>query len=672
MPVRPVPPGVDRFRQCLISSLCLCICLWLCGCNFSSDSGNRALGSGSGSGGGSGSSSSSGSASPGAPGGVEKTGKFIAGGIQGLHYETPSFSGLTNRNGRFRYREGETVTFSLGGILLGSASGAPKLNPFDLVGSSPLRDELALRAALEDHQRVDALDLVANMMLLFLTLDRDQNPENGIDLTDWNRDLADYRLDFAFDLYGFPARRGLDSLSAIKTAFAIQYQLPLSEPLLYLYDALGVEVPVHVPVRETRDIEDNGSIEQEVLLVYNDFGLPAELRLFFLPDTAQSWRERLTFDYDDRARLVFSLRESDIDENGVVNFFYRSERLFNGQGFLVEIVEEDGVLVVNERRIYRFDYDDGSNRVLFTFEQDDDVDGIVDAIFRSERFFSDDGLLELQQDESDLNADGRVEIRRSFSFRYTSAGLLLEQIDTEDNGDTTPADGVVDKRTEIDFRHDSRERLIRETQRIDDNGDGVVDRENTYRFTYLSNDLLREQVWEFDVDADGTPDVRRRFEYRYNSHENLLRREMQLDTDADGRPEAREVVEYRYTSNQQLRETEITTYNSSDEVQGVLTFTRTYGRDGELRDWYREGEGATGIVNTPIRLRWQYADMKDGLRYLIEHFRFRQPAYPQEGVSDLNQPCLEYRFAAENTVCAAEFWDTQIWFENPRYWGLPW
>ena len=60
-------------------------------------------------------------------------GVFYDSPVQGLEYETQSLSGITNENGEFNYKEGETVTFSVGGLVLGSAPGQEMVTPADLV-----------------------------------------------------------------------------------------------------------------------------------------------------------------------------------------------------------------------------------------------------------------------------------------------------------------------------------------------------------------------------------------------------------------------------------------------------------------------------------------------------------------------------------------------------------
>lgn len=64
------------------------------------------------------------------------TGTFIASpkGVSGLSYKTATQSGMTNAAGEFKYLEGESISFNVGGIQLGKALGKAQLSPFDLVG----------------------------------------------------------------------------------------------------------------------------------------------------------------------------------------------------------------------------------------------------------------------------------------------------------------------------------------------------------------------------------------------------------------------------------------------------------------------------------------------------------------------------------------------------------
>ena len=74
-----------------------------------------------------------------------KTGLFIDSPVKGLFYETKTQSGLTNELGEFKYIEGETIKFKLGGTVLGiskaqETEGYSLLGTFTYIGFSPYTD----------------------------------------------------------------------------------------------------------------------------------------------------------------------------------------------------------------------------------------------------------------------------------------------------------------------------------------------------------------------------------------------------------------------------------------------------------------------------------------------------------------------------------------------------
>lgn len=59
-------------------------------------------------------------------------GRIFISPIEGLDYETLTMSGRTDADGFFEYAAGETVTFSVNGLILGSAPAAARMTPADL------------------------------------------------------------------------------------------------------------------------------------------------------------------------------------------------------------------------------------------------------------------------------------------------------------------------------------------------------------------------------------------------------------------------------------------------------------------------------------------------------------------------------------------------------------
>ena len=98
---------------------------------------------------------------------VVQTGILTDAVVSGVAYATASRSGLTDANGRYNYLPGETVTFSIGDIVLGSALAGPVITPLMLAGASDVNDQQ-----------------VTNIVRLLLTLDADGNPNNGIQISD--------------------------------------------------------------------------------------------------------------------------------------------------------------------------------------------------------------------------------------------------------------------------------------------------------------------------------------------------------------------------------------------------------------------------------------------------------------------------------------------------------
>ena len=56
-------------------------------------------------------------------------GVFMDSAVGGLNYATPTCKGVTKADGVFEYRAGETVTFSVGELQLGSTAGKPVVTP---------------------------------------------------------------------------------------------------------------------------------------------------------------------------------------------------------------------------------------------------------------------------------------------------------------------------------------------------------------------------------------------------------------------------------------------------------------------------------------------------------------------------------------------------------------
>jgi len=116
------------------------------------------------------------------------SGVFFDAPVQGLNYQTATMSGITDENGIFMYHDGETVTFAIGDVMLGSAPGSPMMTPIDLVPGA-----------------ADETDpTVTNMCRLLQSLDADGDLGNGITINDRARaEMNGRMIDFAKSMADF-------------------------------------------------------------------------------------------------------------------------------------------------------------------------------------------------------------------------------------------------------------------------------------------------------------------------------------------------------------------------------------------------------------------------------------------------------------------------------------
>jgi len=94
---------------------------------------------------------------------VVEQGIFIDSPVEGMRFDTATLSGVTNDQGVFSYRPGETIVFRIDELTLPGSKAKSILTPIDL-GSDSVNSEAT----------------TINIARLLQSLDIDGNPENGI------------------------------------------------------------------------------------------------------------------------------------------------------------------------------------------------------------------------------------------------------------------------------------------------------------------------------------------------------------------------------------------------------------------------------------------------------------------------------------------------------------
>ncbi len=147
---------------------------------------------------------------PAASGDTSFTGALIDSPVSGVSYATDTLSGLTSSSGQFEYKAGETVTFSIGDIVLGSNKGQVTITPLDLLNTNTVND-----------------DAVVNMLRLLQTLDDDGMPSEGIEITSTTRNNAlGVTIDFNQTITSFEndtSVTGLTQAPLVEAAGAISH-----------------------------------------------------------------------------------------------------------------------------------------------------------------------------------------------------------------------------------------------------------------------------------------------------------------------------------------------------------------------------------------------------------------------------------------------------------------
>ncbi len=121
-----------------------------------------------------------------------RKGRF-AGPVVGLRFETPTCSGITDRDGTFEYRDGEVVTYAVGALLVGAARGGERLTVADIV------------ARVDGNVDKLADPGLTNIARFLQTLDADGNSDNGITLTpEVHAVVGDRAIDFRYRMMTLP------------------------------------------------------------------------------------------------------------------------------------------------------------------------------------------------------------------------------------------------------------------------------------------------------------------------------------------------------------------------------------------------------------------------------------------------------------------------------------
>ena len=108
------------------------------------------------------------------------SGSFIDNPVQGLEYSSTSGSGVTSSSGGFDCKSGESVTFKINDVEIGSTNCDEVITPLDVLGATDYTDTKAI-----------------NLAYLLQAMDSDSDVSNGINITSSKSSITS--LDFTDD-----------------------------------------------------------------------------------------------------------------------------------------------------------------------------------------------------------------------------------------------------------------------------------------------------------------------------------------------------------------------------------------------------------------------------------------------------------------------------------------
>lgn len=270
------------------------------------------------------------------------TGVFVDSPVAGLAFSTPTQNGITNDQGEFTYLQNEQVSFGIGSVALGSATGSMTVSPLDLVGAT----------SLDEAKLLGLTDELVNRLLFLQALDRDGNPDNGIDLTGVADQLSSESLEFSVSTERFIS----GDFQRIVNQLGGRYVDP-KQATNHLLASLGQNVTVNLVVSQETDNNADGQIDYTATFTYDELGRLTEVASqgatsILTHNTAgniTSIQEFIAggldsverFEYDSLERLVTNEKESNGEIVSTLTRRYDSvgnllEETFEGisQGFL--------------------------------------------------------------------------------------------------------------------------------------------------------------------------------------------------------------------------------------------------------------------------------------------------------------------------------------------------
>jgi hypothetical protein len=436
--------------------------------------------------------------------------------IEGVGYETSSgSSGKTDKNGSFKFKEGDTVTFSLGKVKLLEVKAQ---NDMSLAALADLETIPQVLLSNEVNARDtgfnEKLRRAFNVAILLASLDKDKDLSNGIEITEATFEKFEknnlYPLNFYHPNFVDQCR---------KVLYQLEMERPVIKPLKLIRTIIESGAMGEVVFYETAKIKydgnANGVVDEIITRSYDEFG---NIQKETHDENANGVPESITKHKSD----IYGnglLSQYDSNGDGVQDHIYSSEVDEDGYPILFETDNDGDGTFESREHIVRNAYGDPVRN-----EQDDGANGSIDDI--ETYTYDQNGNLIVRQRDSD--ADGVANSVTYYS--YDDRGNVLTRLTLY----TNPSEALLRTYT---YDDDNNAVLIED----DDDANGVLD----YVVRRKFNSLHQETESRFDNDGNGTYEQILTLTYNKNANNNIAT--FGTDSNADGNVD--DITIYTYNAD---------------------------------------------------------------------------------------------------------------------------
>ena len=537
-----------------------------------------------------------------------QTGQFIDSAVQHLHYQTATQSGETDADGHFSYLAGETITFSIGGVVLGTITAVPTVTPFSIFNVTPPTSLADIEAAIESQYLGDVSDFIraVNLTVFLQALDADGNPDNGIDLSGRNEAYAGASLSFAATFNDF--------FSHVLPMFVQLYgggnQSPsVASALSHLYATLQLNVAFDVVSRSQQDTGNNGTINSTVETTYDANGRIASVSRL---DSAGTVRTIDANTYDAAGNLLTEVYSSEPAGAGGFHSVMTSTYTYvNGRNTKVlQVATRDGTTARTSTQT--FTYDAAGRMTQRTF--DDDIVGIAHPISTTAITYDAPKRTVTETRADDGDGDGTNDSSSVYARTVDANGNTTLETHDED------ADGVLDSSASTAYTYDAAGRVLQSVYESKD-GSGVVTSRYTQRRTFDAAGRIATTSEYSGVDGMGPSDSKYDSTYTFDASGRLI---VETDSRLNSGVASSSRDERTYTATGRLATDTRTSRDAGGGVTSVNSDTYTYeaGTDHLLSLRTDHDEGGDGVDQTDVTT-YAYVRVINGLNALLGLFGFQ-------------------------------------------------